>query len=587
MRYLLPALGCALLLSGSYTLYRVRSWVALLAACSDIAGSIAFALWARENSLFLDQLTGRHGLGMLIFVVAVDLCIGLQFAFRVTLCDGWHRWYKVAAGVAVVLVALAVPLWARACAAVGGDVMRLLYSGYHGKPPAILVWNVFVGVTFIYLCALMEHVFWSTHLPPGIHTTIKRSMAAVYAAGLIYGLLIVVQAVLDDLGYGATSVLPLMSALWVLATVVAGGATVCMVGVPYAQRRHTLGRELNDLRRARHNLTQLHVLLSDRLVHLYAHTDPVVVATVDKHCRAYRLPPDQQLVALEAARWITVRRAILARRPWPEVNTEAAGAIDQTIVMDAAARLQQDAYMYADVYRVVILALGVEHVPIWLRPLRDLSPRQYLLGDLLGDTCASAAYGRRRTIQARSIVEQERTGGRRFTTRRGTAQSLALAHVARNIVEARRHLIGLSVACSDRLVYVRDHIDLDVVQAVTSCHDLHNLPPYHRRVALEATRWLGLFPRHTLRWSLISGGTPISWTPALDSAPSRVQELHFYADVYQVILPALEWHELPVGIKKPRGRTEWHRDLAALILTVLATTTGPPMRQEERETMAR
>jgi len=243
--------------------------------------------------------------------------------------------------------------------------------------------------------------------------------------------------------------------------------------------------------------------------------------------------------------------------------------------------------MYADVYRVVILALGVEHVPIWLRPLRDLSPRQYLLGDLLGDTCASAAYGRRRTIQARSIVEQERTGGRRFTTRRGTAQSLALAHVARNIVEARRHLIGLSVACSDRLVYVRDHIDLDVVQAVTSCHDLHNLPPYHRRVALEATRWLGLFPRHTLRWSLISGGTPISWTPALDSAPSRVQELHFYADVYQVILPALEWHELPVGIKKPRGRTEWHRDLAALILTVLATTTGPPMRQEERETMAR
>jgi len=282
MRYLLPALGCALLLSGSYTLYRVRSWVALLAACSDIAGSIAFALWARENSLFLDQLTGRHGLGMLIFVVAVDLCIGLQFAFRVTLCDGWHRWYKVAAGVAVVLVALAVPLWARACAAVGGDVMRLLYSGYHGKPPAILVWNVFVGVTFIYLCALMEHVFWSTHLPPGIHTTIKRSMAAVYAAGLIYGLLIVVQAVLDDLGYGATSVLPLMSALWVLATVVAGGATVCMVGVPYAQRRHTLGRELNDLRRARHNLTQLHVLLSDRLVHLYAHTDPVVVATVEK-----------------------------------------------------------------------------------------------------------------------------------------------------------------------------------------------------------------------------------------------------------------------------------------------------------------
>ena len=299
-----------------------------------------------------------------------------------------------------------------------------------------------------------------------------------------------------------------MSALWILATVVAGGATVCMVGVPYAQRRRTLGRELNDLRRARHDLAQLHVLLSDRLVHLYAHTDPVVVATVASRCRAYRLPPNQQLVALEAARWITVRRAILARRPWPEVNAETAEAIDQTIVMDAAARLQQDAFVYADVYRVVILALGVEHVPVWLRPLRDLSPRQYFLGDLLGYACTSAAHSSRRTAQTRSIAQQESTGGQRFTARRGAAHNLTLAHVAQNIVEARRHLIGLSVACSDRLVYVRDHIDPDVVLAVTSCRDLHHLPPYHRRVALEAARWLGLFPRQTLRWSLIGGGAP-------------------------------------------------------------------------------
>jgi len=97
------------------------------------------------------------------------------------------------------------------------------------------------------------------------------------------------------------------------------------------------------------------VFLSDRLVHLYSHADPRMVQMVAARCLALALTPMHCRVAEEAARWISVNRnnLVLAGPDAASIETRNAD-----IVADAERRAEREHYFYADVFRVVALALG-------------------------------------------------------------------------------------------------------------------------------------------------------------------------------------------------------------------------------------
>jgi len=52
------------------------------------------------------------------------------------------------------------------------------------------------------------------------------------------------------------------------------------------------------------------MLLSDRLVHFVEHADLAIVQAVAVRTHSHRLQPYHLTVVLEAARWITFRRAV-------------------------------------------------------------------------------------------------------------------------------------------------------------------------------------------------------------------------------------------------------------------------------------
>jgi len=596
------AVGLMTVLVGVWVLYRVRTRAGLLFGLSAQAACPAFTFWSRPNCVLFDSLTRMPGLGLLCGYIGGNLVIVLQVAWALTVLKRRSQQYqgRYQAGMTLcgVLLVLAVITWSVAQREVGHDAARLFYHGYRGWPTGVLLWNMITGLSTVYASVFSLHLV--RRLWRYTHEIKWAVIACANCVTIIYGCSIALQAVLDRAGVGV-SVRPVewsMVAATFSAIVVAAACWMIFVTPRWRQpfRLLSLLMRVKRLYPVRRDLVALLSLLSDRLVALRSHTDDTLVRDVTDRCAADGVPHHWRRIAIEAARWITVRRALIARQPWSQVDAVKARATDEAIVANAVRHVKGGTYLYADLCYVVILALGLELVPTWLEslpePLAWHRAVALLISDALtarrgmapsnrelGGGVARPAWGegvRRGRYGWASLAWRDE--GRR--TWRAIGRYLSPRAVETAIAYVYDDLVTLSMLCTDWMAYIEDCADATVVHAVAKLCETADLPIDQRLVALEATRWMTFFlPAATDRANPAAG--PIdagAQAPALTPIGSLdlAHEPIHYANVCRVLVLLLSPSRLPLGVMPRRKLTGWHRNVAALITVAIAPQTSIP-----------
>jgi len=596
---ILVMVGSSLALAGVWVLHRVRTRTGALFGISGVVICPSVVFWSPSNCLAFENIVHMPGAGALCGHLGSNGFIILQSAWAATTLTGrlplHHRGrYRAAFILNGASLALVVVTWLIARDVTGSRAAPILDHGFHGRPTGVLLWTVASGFSTTGasgLCLYLLRLLWR-------QTGQARWLLFAVGNGalIVYGLAMVVQALLDRWGLAA---LPIevgdwnpMSAVWIVLDVLCIGAACWMIFAAAQRRRpprllrllvlFVRARRLRPLLR---DLVALLMLLSDRLVNLRAHTTPALVQRVVDRCVAHGIPPLQRRIAVEAARWITSRRAILARQPWPEVDDGRARRTDGTIVANAARFVKRGTFVYADICYVVILTLGRERVPAWLGPLPEPRTWQRRLAVLVADAldeCASATCGHPGASMGATLSLRENEGTRagsgwRTSVRkawRDTCATLSLDALERASARVFDDLVMLSMLCVDRMVYVQEHADATVVQAVAQKCRARGLPPERCCVALEAARWACFFLPHAADRETAGRLSPAEW----DAVPTPVggldqdREPIHYADVCRVVLLVLRRlapSHIPIGVAARHELPGWRRDVAELIAAAL------------------
>lgn len=591
IRVVLTACGLGMVGVAARALVRSRSWLDLLFVVSIAVGGVTWLVWSVPNSLILDHLTHIPGLGALVKYSAATGGLVLLAIWVRTLSTVWRWWHRAAVLVYAALFIALVAAWVALRHAAGSAFAHLLYDGYYGAPLPALVWNLTIGTAYVYACILTGLMI--ARVPAGVQdrpaTLMTRVLVAILlGVGVTCGLLILGQTVASRLGFGAGTVLPIMDLLNACALLI--GLAMNSIHLDLwprwrtAQRHVALARDVRRFRRVREDTTRLLILLSDRLVALLDHTDPVVVAAVDGHGRRCRLSPHERRVALEAARWIVLRRAIISRQPWSAVDETERTEVDRMIVMDAARRAQRDTYFLADVFQVVILVLGPAYVPTWLA----LPSGPHAWHRVVARSVARGIGGDTRAHDCgdQSSADATAPPRPRAGTRTGDGRCLCLtrpiiaawraarwrcsaARAARDLFRIHTDLIALDMLRIDLLVYLRDQADPRLVAAVDTLCRERGIPAARRRAALEAARWVTFFWPSARRapWEEISAylAPQDEEQAAAGAMPSPLGEILLYASVCRIVLLVLRPTRLLPDLGARRERRGWHREVAALI----------------------
>jgi len=599
LRAVATVCGVANLWFGRRALVRARSRIEILYAACILSVGVMGLLWPVDNGILFDHLVRVTGLSLLLRYVGLTLGLVCGFASLSALIEGWSRWHRAALIVYATLVLVLSVVWNIARDAAASDPTRLLYTGYYGRPLPLLAWNMLVGLTIVYSCGLL--ILEMGRIPQGAQdrearVAMRVVSAVLFAFGAGGGLLIAGQALASRLGFRATGA----------ASVLDVTTTVALTAVPILNtwsfyvlplwRVFTLRWEVQALHETRQDLVRLLALLSDRLAHLIDHADPAIVQAVALRSRHHHLQPYHLDVLLEATRWIAFRRALIGRRSWDSIDAATRKTVDETIVKDAARRSRSLPYLYADVYLVVILVLGVHYVPGWLTLERAPREWHHALAALIGAALEEHNSAGREAVQVRSsagreAVQVRSSAGQRHTAAWSTVGRTRLGHrgdmmgiwrstrrwfslpvAQQERIVAHDDLTALRMLCDDLLIYLRDQAAPDVIRAVIElCHELH-VEPDHDRVAREAARWVGFFLPGVARglWeeTIAIMGREIGATA--DGGQQGMQRIRFLADASRIVLLVLRPEQIPAGIRPARASARWHRRAAGLIRAAVA-----------------
>ncbi len=575
---------------GRRALARARSRIELLYAICILSIGLMGLLWPARNALFFDHLAHITALSLLLRYISLTLGLVCGFASLSALIEGWSWWHRAALVVYAVLLLVLGVVWGVARGAAASDPTRLLYGGYYGRPLPLLAWNILVGVTIVYSCTLL--LLEMARAPQAAHDREARIAIGVvsgvlFAFGVGGALMIAGQALASRLGFGATHVVLVLNATTAVALTAVPILNTWSFYLLPLWRVLALRREVRTLRRTRQDLVRLLMLLSDRLVHLVEHADPAIVQAVAVRSHSHRLQPYHLTIVLEAARWVAFRRAVIGRQPWGTIDTATRKTVDEAIVKDAARRSRVNPYLYADVYLVVILALGVQYVPGWLPLERDPQNWHHALAALIAD----ALEGRHST--AGGIFRVQSSHGERHRRAVGTAWrsmrqwfSLLVAQQERTrIVD---DLTTLRALYDDLLIYLRDQSVPTVIRAVGElCHNRH-VAADQDRVAREAARWVGFFLPRMARGPWEETIVVMGHQAGLiaDSTQQAMQRIRLLANTSRIVLLVLRPEQIPTGIRPAHESARWHRCIARLIRTAVVASaptegqapTRPPLR---------
>jgi len=563
---LLPVLGLVCVGTGVWWIRQGGLWSGVALIAYTTCG-VACAVFAPEDARFLDHLLGIPGLGRLTLGICAPIGVALQGALAARLEGTWTKkdWRSVT--LAVAPVAPLLLLWPDARVAAGGDVSRLLYDGYYGHPPALLAWNIALGCAA--LCACVVTIALHLRHQDATKDSYVLALVAVYSGGVIYGLLIILSALTNGL-FGA-SVAPWQvasMAVFPLALLVAVSQTFWVYAIYPAGRLlrlcQRLDRTRGELTSVRDELVALLLVQVERLVALGMLDGCAGPDAVARRCCSDRVPLAPSRVALQAARWIAYRRAMIRRRAAIDgVGTAPAlDEVDSMIVGEAAAQLRNRTYFDADVCQVIICALGRRHVPAHLGELPPPQPWHAILANYLIDPCAAAPWPRD-TVGRRAASWVRACGclPGHVHLRLSPARLQAVVDVLQQDVE------DLALQCYERLAHLRNYIDDGLIEEVDDLCRAHNLPPDESDVAREVARWSGLFEKNELRAAPLenagAGGRGAGEAVTTAPAGGVPTDGSRYAHTMRILTLGLAHVPREIAPRRPPQR--WHQTVWGLI----------------------
>lgn len=370
-----PVLGLMLGCTGLVIQHRDRSLPGRLYAASLYVGCVCLFLWPAANSRALDEVTNLAGLGRFVTDFTATACVILQFAFITTLSDQWVLWRRRAIAAYIPLMLLLIVLWGFLRASYGANLERLLYPGYAIHPPAVLLWNVLVGVAITYVSVLgvFGYAYAVATMPCQRYPRAVTGVGViVYTETTIYGLLVLGQLAASASGVDRTGqyvvrfTAPLVIVCVIISIVTTGYLIIGQALVAYVREWFSLTRKQRAINRALADVLNALATASDMRAFLGTYEARGFVRAVDEHCKAHHIPTYRRRCAREATRIVlpligTPRGAAdAADIEDAQDNSDDprfAGTDDQALLVGLSRRAQEDVYFIGDSNRIATLVI--------------------------------------------------------------------------------------------------------------------------------------------------------------------------------------------------------------------------------------
>jgi hypothetical protein len=368
LRLLLPVCAVLLVLFSLRALIRVRSRASIFYVASHTSGALGIAIWPSQNAALVDQWLASPGFARLLFDLLMVVAAALQFVFAASMSQA----YRHAERTAVVMCTLAgsalVVLWSVA----QDGRSQLMTDTVHAPTARLLAYNVASGAVLVAVFGLCASGYIRL-FNRAVDRVTRRTAAGVTLvmfAAMAYGVLIMAEAVADHAGVDTVVVQHMTHVLLEVGAaasmMLTGVAVVCWPLWCMVVRARSNDRQRLELWQLRRDILDANVLLSDRLMRAYQLENTDIMRRVRVLCCEGTLSTYQRQVALEAGRWLSLHPA-QAGSPTAVNHTHTETVAPEDFV-DVARRADSDTYFYADVFRVVLLALGADCPP-------ELEPR--------------------------------------------------------------------------------------------------------------------------------------------------------------------------------------------------------------------
>jgi len=538
-------------------------------AVSYALTGVFFALWPPQTCLWLDRTTGIAGLGVLVWACATTLSLGLQVTFHSLLNERWPWWIRATPALAAGTVSLYIALWVLVHLDVGSATSHLLYDGYHGTPPAVLAWNLWLGISIASASGLAARVQLQDKSANGN----TKTLGYICIAGVLYGTLIAAQALAAHLGYGATAVVPVLHLMRLVAVVLATGCAAWSVVGADLWVVGDLWRRTRHLNRQWDQLTFLLVVLSDRLVWRHApeatHSLAQLARRHARHSQTPRIVGRHILIALQAARRISWRRGALVAAAWDDALPEDRALAERSIAAEAAHDIATGSAPVSDIGHVVLLILVHVSLPAWLtdplpRPTEDHIAAAALLASYFGVASPVPAPPKGKAPQSVQRAAGLPVSAHDDNVGRWTRlwyQTLAKRHA-----QAEMNLMVCCELIEDYLLQLDAPDDVELAVHAWALGQTRRLSPFQTEVTQRASQILALFGpgavkgRPSIRVTLPPWVLGWRTRRAHQSPDTKVTRWCATATVIETVL---EPTCIPADVVARRGRLDRDRGMVA------------------------
>lgn len=359
------ASGLILISHALRTFWRAPQRYTGLFFLGSITASLGIWLVPPPVGQLLDHWAGMTGLGLVAMHTEMNLACLLLALVVVILgsAQGGWRSYGLFLGLCLVV---ALPLvWGIARPASDHRIAQSLYDGFYATTPSLVAWNLLVAGNRLYLSVFQLAVLGymakrdanrADGAPVAPDETIADVLSLTFACclGVVYGLLVAAQTVIDLCGGGGTSLFPLsqLVLLMIAVDVSLGGHVVLRVLPILRYLRKLLSvaeRERND-GAVRNDMLGLVIIFSDLQRGVSDAVNKATIGRLRMRCRD--MPPYRYRATIEAARLIMI---ILAPQPdgrqW--TSDDAKSPLDEV-----QRRAAQEYWFLSDVYRIIYACIA-------------------------------------------------------------------------------------------------------------------------------------------------------------------------------------------------------------------------------------
>lgn len=363
----LPTIGLVLFLMTLIARLRAHTTNTALGLVSGLFAFIACLIWPVSNSILFDHVVGGVGLGRIVSELAMATGTLFHMIIVGSLSQRWAPWRKkLAAGYAVFLTPYVLG-WLATQRLTGYDLSHLYYHRYLGWPLPVLVLNLASGAFVIY-AYLINAALYISQLRRAQNTRERVSAwcgTIAYSAAVVFGVLVIAQALADLMGRDASTLHTLMVLVIGLTCLIMSAApvgfTVIRPAWHYLRELLSVQRKLAKVTFGQAAMIKLSVFVSELLV--CANIDPALLERIDASSKKHKLPPYQHAVTLQAGRLCLLACAGVMQLPWFDTTPPADTAFGQASVLDLLNDVEQQALLCDDGLRVTALVLGPDRVP--------------------------------------------------------------------------------------------------------------------------------------------------------------------------------------------------------------------------------